>query len=340
MKITCDPDCSWNNQEFDIQSENQTIETFEYSCLEQHPYWGRLTLSFTFLPGVALFIRLLKSKEVRKSVCKIIFALLASLTFPLTLFVVKTISIFQFGEEWKRVATLVTVCEGHIESLLQACLQCYVIYARPDLQASVFQLLAVGGSFIMIGFGQVKAAFANRTPEESACEDIKKIAVFTFSSFAMIGFFVFGAVTIALFDKVIFFVSYGTMAILYLTFLLLTRLKPSCLPQTSSSKKKLKYIMLSVAFFIQLINCIIIHVLFNMDPDSYSKVTFFETQSAGNLYIGIYFTPFNLIMVLNCFISAFSEKFRDFLRIYGRLFGLVYPIVAFLFYRHVFNAIN
>ena len=147
MKITCDPDCSGLNQEFDNQTRHETNENFEYSCWEQHPYWGVFTLSFTFLPGFALLIRLLQSKEVRKSCCKIILVILASLIFPVTLFFVKLISLFQFGEEWKRVTTLVTACESQVEAFLQAQLQLYVIAIRSYRQVSAFQMMAVLGSF-------------------------------------------------------------------------------------------------------------------------------------------------------------------------------------------------
>ena len=291
IAFSCEPDCSWLNQ-----SGNQTTEKFQFSCWEQDPYWGTLTLSFTFLPGVALLIRLLQSKEVRKSCCKIIFAILASIIFPVTLLVVKIISLFQFGEEWKRVATLVTACESQVESFLQAGLQYYIINSRPDRETSVTQSLAVFGSFAMVGFGQAKAAFANRSPGNSMFEDIMKMATFTFMSFAMIMMFIFTAVFIAIFDKILFFVSYGIISVIMaLTYLFLTRFQSSCLPQNSISKRKLKWIMLSVAFLIVSIDCIIGLVMFNMDPDSYSKIEIFKTQSDGNVCLGLFLT-INLIL--------------------------------------------
>ena len=306
VTFSCEPDCSLFNQEFDILSGNQAIENVQYSCWEQHLYWGGLTLSFTFLPGVVLFIRLLQSKEVRKSCCKSIFAILASLFFPLTLFIVKIISIFQFGEEWKRVATLVTACESQVESLLQAGLQFYIISIRPDRKASVIQKMAIYGSFVMIGFGKAKAVFANRTPECHCrmSEDIKKMAIFTFVSFCMFGYHIFTAMFIAIFDPILFFVSYGIMAVvLPLTYTCLTRFKSSCLPQCGISKSKLKWIMLSAVFLIVLIDFIIGNVVFNMDHDSKSRLTYFQTQ----LWLGIY-SAANLIFFIGCLYSAIKSK--------------------------------
>ena len=312
IAFSCKPDCSWLNQEIDIQSGNQTTENFQYYCWEQDSYWGALTLSFTFLPGVALFIRLLQSKEVRKSFFKSIFAILASLIYPLTLFAVKTISLFQFGEEWKRVAALVTACESQVESFLQAGLQWYIMFSRPDRQASFTQLLAVFGSFAMIGFGQAKAAFANITPRATKFEDIKKMAYFTIGSFVMICNFINTAVAIAIFDKILFFVSYGIIVIIALTYLFLTSLKSSCLPKNDISKSKLKWIMLSATFLIGLIDCIIGLVMFNMDPDSYS---YLKTQLYGDIAFGS-FSAINFIFFLLCLIFGIFEKMEGINKMY------------------------
>ena len=310
IAFSCEPDCSWLNQGSDIQSGNQTTENFHYSCFEQDLFWGSFTLSFTALPGVALLIRLLQSKEVRKSFCKIIFAISSSLLFPLTLFIVKIISLFQFGEEWKRVATLVTACESQVESFLQAGLQLYVIHSRPDRQVSGIQRMAIYGSLAMIGFGQVKAAFANRTAGKSMSDDIKKMAKLTYWSFYMLAMLIFIAVYINIFEKILFFVNFGIMAVIMA--LILTCFKSSCLPQNDINKTKLKFIMLSAALLIGLIDSIIFLVLFNMDPDSFSKLTYFETQLSGNIGLG-HCIAFTLFMFITCLIEAFKLKRNYFL---------------------------
>ena len=304
ITFSCQPDCSWLNQGIDIQSGNQTTEKFQYSCWEQDPYWGTLTLSFTFLPGVALLIRLLQSKEIRKSCCKSIFAILASLIFPLTLFVVKVISLFQFGEEWKRVATLVTACESQVESFLQAGLQMYIIRSRPDREPSVFQLMAVLGSLAMICICQVKAVFANRTPGGSMSEDIIKMALFIIVSNLIITFFICTAVYIAIFDKTFFFVGCGIIVIIYLTYLFLTSFKSSCL---SINKTKLKWIILCVVCLIGQIISILGLVMFNMDPDRYSKIEYFKTQLGGNIVLGVW-SASSFLSFIFCFLRAFTSK--------------------------------
>ena len=306
ITVSCKPDCSWLNQGFDIQSGNQTSENFEYSCWEQHPWWGRFTLFFTFLPGLVLLIRLLQSKEVRKRVWRILFAILASLIFPLTLFMVKIISFFQFGEEWKRVTTLVTLCESSVESFLQGGLQLYIIMARPDRNPTFIQWMAVLGSFIMIGFGQARAVFANRTPGASFLEDTKKMVFFTLGSTFMIFFVIATATYIAIIDKILFFVSYGVIASLSVVYLCLTRFNTSCQPQDGISKRKWKLIMLSIGFLIETVDCIIGAVLFNMDPYGYKKLSYFKSHLEGNILLVVYSTG-NFVLFILCLIKAFRK---------------------------------
>ena len=139
-------------------------------------------------------------------------------------------------------------------------------------------------------------------------EDIKKTAIFTVLSFVAIFFFIFTAVFIAIIDKILFFASYGIMAVIMaLTYLFLTRCKSSSLPQNGISKSKLKLIMLSTAFLIGTIAGIIGLVMFNMDPDSYNKINFFKTQLSGNIWLGGY-SALNLIYFIGCLCLAITSK--------------------------------
>ena len=309
--IDCDPDCSWLDPELDILSDNnQTTVTYDYSCFEKNPFWGWITLALVFLPGVSLFIRLICRQEVRNCAWKVCIAILASLFFPLTLLLTKIYNLFQFGEEWNRVGSLLTQCEGQVETVLQAGLQFYIILSRPDREASVFQEMAAYGSFVMIGFGQAKAAFAKRTPGASMSEDMKKMFFLTIWSFAIIATFIGSAVFMAIHNKVLFFVIYGIIGILALAYLFLTRLKSSCLPQNAISKSKL--IMVSGAFLIGLINSIVCFVSFNMDPDPFTIVFWFKTPLLGNISLGIFLAG-NLALFIFCLLFAFNRKFNDFL---------------------------
>ena len=327
VEIECQPDCDWiyphlhylndsqTYQDFDIlRKDNQTTVTYHYSCFEQDIYWAWISLTIVFLPGIALFCRLISKEENRKSAQRVCITFLASLCFPLTVICAKVYKLFQFGEEWSRVAALLTQCEGQVEAFLQAGLQWYIIMLKPEKEASVFQWMTLIGSFAMIGLGQFKASFANRTPGDSKFKDIMKMALFTIVSFFMIGSFLFTAVIIAVLDKPLFYASYGIIASLPVIYLCLTRLKLSCLPQIDISNRKLKMIFLSIGCLIVTICCIIGLVLFNMDPAryynpwyGYYKVPHFKTQSEGNIWLGIH-SSLNLIYFICCLLFALISK--------------------------------
>ena len=123
------------------------------------------------------------------------------------------------------------------------------------------------------------------------------MAFFTIVSFSMIDIFILTAVNIAHIDKILFCVSYGIIVVMALTYLFLTCFKSSCLPQNGISKTKLKLIMLSAAFLIVTIVYIIGLVMFNIDPDSYSKIEFLKTQSDGNSMLG-FWSSYNLFFFI------------------------------------------
>jgi hypothetical protein len=81
----------------------------------------------------------------------------------------------------------------------------------------------------------------------------------------------------------------------------------SCLPQNGISKSKLKWIMLSAAFLIVTIDCIIGLVMFNMDPDSYSKLNFSKSQLTGNVWLGIW-SAYNLVLFIISLRKAIKSK--------------------------------
>jgi hypothetical protein len=168
----------------------------------------------------------------------------------------------------------------------------------------------------MIGFGQARAGFADRTPGVHMLVDNLKMAFFTFWCSAMIFIFIATAVVIAHFDKILFFVSYGIMAVIMpLTYLFLTSFKSSCLPQNGISKTKHTRIMLSAVFLIGLIDCIIGLVMFNMDPEKYSKIVYLKTQLYGNIALGS-FSAINLTFFLLCLIFGIFEKMEVIKKMY------------------------
>ena len=294
MKAECEPDCSWIDQSFDISNQNQTTyqewlpqdfshennqTIFKYSCFEKDPFWGGFTCSFIFLPGIAF--SLILAYTIKKTHGSKAFLLHLILPFyPFILFFVKVISLFQHGKEWKRFSAFVTACESQVESLLQAVLQLYIIWSRPERQASASQQMAFIGSWVMIGYGLVKALFANRSPGESYFKTVCQL-VFTSLMYGIVVFvIVFGLVMLININKMIFFTSFGIVISLFAIYFCITRVKTSCQPQVSA--KKLILMMINIVLLIGLsagiFACLIIAFsTFNIIP-SINSLNLYWTQ--------------------------------------------------------------
>merc|ERR1719464_2048707 len=93
--------------------------------------------------------------------------------FPILLLVVKFISIFHNGSEWKKLNDLMTLCEGQLESYLQVGLQTYIICVRADRDPSLIQLLSLSASMLMILYSQANAWYAAK-PENDLVQDIAR----------------------------------------------------------------------------------------------------------------------------------------------------------------------
>ena len=80
--------------------------------------------------------------------------------FPLLLLLVKMVSVFHHGTEWKKLNDLLTFCEGQLESSLQVGLQFYILTLRADRVPSMIQILSLSASAMMVLISQVNAWYA------------------------------------------------------------------------------------------------------------------------------------------------------------------------------------
>ena len=122
--------------------ETEQITTYVYDCFEEDPYWGGFTLAFIFVPGLFLWIYF--SFRLGRNLygdswfdnCILIGGIISMMAlipaFPVLLLLVKFISIFHKGDEWKKLNDLMTLCEGQLEAYLQVGLQTYIICVRAD----------------------------------------------------------------------------------------------------------------------------------------------------------------------------------------------------------------
>ena len=59
--------------------------------------------------------------------------------YPFLLMLVKFVSIFHHGPQWKRLDQFMTLCEGQLEGYLQVILQTYIVCRRADRVPSLIQ---------------------------------------------------------------------------------------------------------------------------------------------------------------------------------------------------------
>ena len=71
--------------------------------------------------------------------------------YPFLLMLVKFVSIFHHGPQWKRLDQFMTLCEGQLEGYLQVILQTYIVCRRADRVPSLIQK---SGSSMSVKFYQ------------------------------------------------------------------------------------------------------------------------------------------------------------------------------------------
>ena len=72
------------------------------------------------------------------------------IAYPFLLILVKFISIFHHGLQWKKLDQFMTLCEGQLEGYLQVILQTYIICRRADRVPSLIQISGSSKSFSFI----------------------------------------------------------------------------------------------------------------------------------------------------------------------------------------------
>ena len=72
------------------------------------------------------------------------------IAYPFLLILVKFISIFHHGLQWKKLDQFMTLFEGQLEGYLQVILQTYIICRRADRVPSLIQISGSSKSFSFI----------------------------------------------------------------------------------------------------------------------------------------------------------------------------------------------
>jgi len=178
----------YQNTVYDPANKNSTTISntiYEYRCFEIDNIWGTLSLTFMCIPGLFLWIFMIFS--LTKMDCwpedsRLKYGYIGLLAvgmlplivaYPFLLIMVKFISIFHHGLQWKKLDQFMTLCEGQLEGYLQVILQTYIVCTRADRVPSLIQISALTTSILMILLGQVNAWYANQ-PESNIVKDIKR----------------------------------------------------------------------------------------------------------------------------------------------------------------------
>jgi len=108
--------------------------------------WGSITLLLVFLPGAQLYCY--KKKWVKD---KWIWRWrLACLFFPITMVLFKASLLVNQSPAMFGLNVRMAACEGIWESLLQLCLQLFIIFSRSDTVPSILQIAAILTSLLMV----------------------------------------------------------------------------------------------------------------------------------------------------------------------------------------------
>ena len=147
-----------------------------FECLEFDPIYGALTLLFTFISGIfwssVIFYRLWhyllerdRAFYDRKRIlafCFIPLSLLCIVTFPLQLFIISLIAVFNDQNQWTLLTIRIGIAEGLFNAHSQFLLQLFVFFQRADRHPSIFQYLTAFGSLLFLSYSRVESLLLDR----------------------------------------------------------------------------------------------------------------------------------------------------------------------------------
>ena len=142
------------------------------NCFETDELLGYATLVVIFLPGI------FGGRRVWAGLWSYpwIMSLVIGPFFPLVIIAVKTISLLNPGEHWKRFSTRVTAAEGTWESTFQILLQLYVIFNSPRTPATK-QLLTITASLVIVIKDGIEDYLLDQPPMDGFQDTVKKMGV-------------------------------------------------------------------------------------------------------------------------------------------------------------------
>ena len=136
------------------------VEHEDWSCHEEDPVWGYVTLALIFVPGLSIFVlgsRFL-AKQTKVTGMKLflclplilILWLIGFSVFPLMLIGIQMIALFNPGREMDKVQQWAAMMEGAYESTFQFLLTVFIILSRNDRAPSNVQMASLVASLLTL----------------------------------------------------------------------------------------------------------------------------------------------------------------------------------------------
>ena len=167
------PKTPWNCNLAGIYTSYTEEPSYErLDCFEKDEMLGYATLGIVFLPGFfggrRVWAGLWSSTWIP--------SLVIGPFFPVVIIAVKTISLLNPGDHWKKLSIRVTAAEGTWESTFQILLQLYVIFNNPRTPSTI-QLLSITASLIMVIKGGIEDYLLDQPPMNGFEDTVKKMGI-------------------------------------------------------------------------------------------------------------------------------------------------------------------
>ena len=157
------PDCELRSQHIYNDYWNETSETwiqtqiwYKFDCLQFHPFYAVMTVFFIFFPGVGIFAGISEHFHTMDIECYskwmillLIFPFCIVLT-PIIIVVSKLRAIFPHNDDFEKMSRFLARQDVIFETMLQLCLQIFVIYRNANIYPSPFQLFTIISSALAL----------------------------------------------------------------------------------------------------------------------------------------------------------------------------------------------
>ena len=173
-------DCNLKSQHIYNHHWNETSQTwrqskiqYQFDCLQFHPIYAAMTVIFIFLPGVGIFARINEHFNTLELGCCskwmlliFIFPFCIVLT-PIIIVVSKLRAILPHNDDFERMRRFLARQDVIFETMLQLCLQIFIIYKNANRWPSTFQVFTIISSALALNLPCIESINLSKPPSKS-----------------------------------------------------------------------------------------------------------------------------------------------------------------------------